>query len=587
MSDLNPLKMSDWELAYEAEKNMKTIFQLAEELGLEKEEIKPYGYYVGKIDYTKVIKRLEDKPFGKYINVTAIVPTPFGEGKTTTTIGLVQGLAKKGKKVCGAIRQPSSGPTFNLKGGGSGGGLSQIIPKTQISLGLTGDINAVINAHNLAMVALTSRLLYEQIYPDEELEKINLKRLDIDPKRVVFPWVIDFCVQALRKIIIGLGERKDGVVMESKFWIAPASEIMTILSISKSIKELRERIGKILVAYDKRGNPVTTEDLEVAGAMTSWVIEAFNPNLVQTIEGQPILVHTGPFANISIGQSSIISDYLGLKLADYHVTESGFGAEIGYEKFWNIKCRISDLVPDAVVLVTTIRALKYHGGAPRFVTRKQLPLEYLENRPDLVEKGCELLLHCIEIVRKSGINPVVCINKFLSDHKEEIELVKKICKEAKVKVVCAEHWLKGGEGALELVEAVIEACEEKKSFKFLYHLEEEIETKIEKIAKEIYGAKEVCYSKVAEEKLKQLKNQSFKHYFVCIAKTSRSLSDKPDLRGVPQDWILDIKDILVFQGAELIVPVAGEINLMPGTVSDPAFRKIDVDVYTGKIKGIP
>lgn len=586
MSASDPLKKSDWEIAYEAEKNMKTIFELAEELGLEREEISPYGYHVGKVDYLKVIRRLRDRPYGKYINITAIVPTPFGEGKTTTTIGLIQGLAKKGKKVCGAIRQPSAGPTFNLKGGGIGGGLSQVIPRTRISLGLTGDIEAVTNAHNLAMVALTARLLYEQNYTEEELYRLGIKKLNIDPKKVEFPWVLDFCAQALRKIIIGLGGKKDGVTMESKFWITPASEIMTILSISQNLKELRERIGKIVVAYDKSDNPITTEDLEVAGAMTSWLIEALKPNLVQTLEGQPVFIHTGPFANISIGQSSILADYLGLKLADYHVTESGFGAEIGYEKFWNIKCRISGLSPDAVVLVTTIRALKYHGGAPKLTSKKDLPLEYLENRPDLVEKGGELLVHCIEIVKKSGVNPIVCLNKFYLDHKEEIEVVKKMCEDLRVSAVCFEGWFKGGEGALELAEAVMEACEKPKSFRFLYTPEDPLEAKIKKIAREIYGAEEVCFSKEAKEKLEKLRGTPEENYFVCIAKTSQSLSDKPELRGVPKGWVLEIKDLLIFRGAELLVPVAGEINLMPGTVSRPAFKKIELDIETGWLKGL-
>ncbi|QER42802.1 formate--tetrahydrofolate ligase [Thermodesulfobacterium sp. TA1] len=582
----DPTKMSTWEIAYQAEKQMKKVFELAEEAGILPEELIPYGYYLAKVDYAKVMKRLKNKPNGKYINVTAIVPTPFGEGKTTTTIGLIQGLAKKGKKVSGAIRQPSSGPTFNLKGGGTGGGLSQVIPLEKISFGLTGDINAVMNAHNLGMVALTSRLHYEEMYSDEEFAKIGLKRLNIDPKRVEFPWIIDFCAQALRKVLIGLGEKKDGVLMESKFWIAPASELMAILSIVKDLKDLRQRVGNIVLAYDKKGKPITAEDLEVAGAMTAWLVEAINPTLAQTMEGQPVFIHTGPFANIALGQSSIIADYLGLKLSDYHITESGFGAEIGYEKFWNIKCRLSGLSPQAVVLVVTLRALKYHGGAPIPQKNKPLPQEYQSLRPDLVEKGCELLSHCINIIQKSGIKPVVCINRFTYDFKEEIEVVKRFCQEMGVVAVCSDHWLKGGEGALELAEAVIEACETPNNFSFLYESKETLQAKIEKIAKEIYGAKEVCFSPLAEQKLNQLKNEDLSELFVCMAKTSLSLSDNPKLRGVPKDWVFNVRDIMVFRGARLIVPISGEINLMPGTVSNPRFRKIEVDLKTGKIIGI-
>ncbi len=572
--NLDPLRMENWQIAYEAEKRMKTIFQLAEELGLLKEEIIPYGYYIGKVKYKEVLERLKNKPNGKYINITTITPTPYGEGKTTTTIGLIQGLAKRGKKVTGAIRQPSSGPLFNLKGGATGGGLSQVIPIDKITFGFTGDINAVVNAHNLAMVALTARLQHENNYDDKILAKKGLKRLDIDPKRVEMPWVIDYCAQALRKIIIGLGGKKDGYLMESKFWIAPASEIMTILSLSQSVKELRERIGKIVVAFDKSGNPITAEDLEVAGAMTAWLIDALKPNLVQTIEGQPIFIHTGPFANIAIGQSSILADYLGLKLAEYHITESGFGADIGYEKFWNIKCKISKLKPDATVIVITLKALKYHGG------------DFDKKVFKSIEKGCENLIHCINIIKKSGINPLVCINKFIDDKKEEISLVKKICEEEKVRIVVSEHWLKGGEGALEFADAVIDICKEDSDFKFLYQDEEPIKSKIEKIAKEIYGAEGVIYLPIAEEKIAVIeRDKELKKMPICIAKTHLSLSNDPTKKGVPKNWKFEVKDVLIFRGAKLIVPVAENINLMPGTASDPRFRKIEVDLEKEKIIG--
>ncbi|MEO0196509.1 MAG: formate--tetrahydrofolate ligase [candidate division WOR-3 bacterium] len=566
---------------------MKTIYQLAQEMGLMMDEIIPYGHYVGKIDHKKVLERLKDKPNGKYINITAITPTPLGEGKTTTLIGLVQGFGKIGKKVIGCIRQPSAGPTFNIKGSAGGGGLSQIIPLDKFSLGLTGDINAVMNAHNLAMVALTSRMQHEANYSDEVLSRKGLRRLNIDPRKVEMGWVIDFAAQSLRHIIIGLGGKNDGYLMESKFWIATASEIMAILAVSKNLKDLRERIGKIVVAFDKYGNPITTEDLEVAGAMTAWLVDAINPNLVQTLEGQPIIVHAGPFANIAIGQNSIIADYIALKLADYVITESGFAADIGFEKFWNIKCRISGLIPNVSVIVATVRGLKYHGGAPNIKPGQPIPKEYFEENLEWVERGFENLLHHINIIKKSGVIPVVCINKFESDSENEIKLIQKLCKEIGVRVAISEHWSKGGEGAIELAEAVLDACKENVNFKFLYELNEPVKTKIEKIAKEIYGANNVEYSPQSEEKIKIIESDDeLRNLPICIAKTHLSISDDPNKKGVPKNWNLKVRDILIFRGAGLLVPVAGEISLMPGTASDPAYRRIDVDVETGEIKGL-
>ncbi|WP_022854023.1 formate--tetrahydrofolate ligase [Thermodesulfatator atlanticus] len=584
---LDPTKMKDWEIAAEAEKNMKTVYQLAEELGLEKEELLPYGHYVAKIDYRKVLERLKDKPNGKYIDVTAITPTPLGEGKSTTSIGLVEGLGKRGQKVIGALRQPSGGPTMNIKGSAAGGGLAQIIPLDKFSLGLTGDINAIMNAHNLAMVALTARMQHEFNYDDETLAKRGLKRLNIDPKRVEMGWIIDFCAQALRHIVIGLGGKKDGYPMESKFWIAVASEVMAILAVAKDLKDFRERIGKIVVAFDKFGNPVTTEDLEVAGAMCAWMVDAINPNMIQTIEGQPVLIHAGPFANIAIGQSSIIADYVGLKLADYNVTESGFAADIGYEKFWNIKCRLSGLTPDCVVVVATIRALKCHGGAPIPLPGRPIPKEYLEENLEWVEKGCENLLHCVNIVKKSGVTPVVCINAFYTDTKDEIALVKRICEEHGIRAAVSEHWLKGGEGALELADAVMDACNEPSNFRFLYELDEPVKDRIEKIAKEVYGADGVIYLPDAEAKIKLIEaDEELRRMPICMVKTHLSLSDNPALKGVPKGWQLRVRDVLIYRGSGFIVPVAGDISLMPGTGSDPAYRRIDVDVETGKVKGL-
>lgn len=584
---LDPTKMKDWEIAAAAETDMKPIAQIAEEFGITDEELLPYGHHLGKVDYRAVLKRLGDKPDGKYIDVTAITPTPLGEGKTTTTMGLVEGLGKIGKKVSGAIRQPSGGPTFNIKGSAAGGGLAQCIPLTDFSLGLTGDIDAITNAHNLAMVAVTSRIQHEFNYGDETLAKKNLKRLDIDPRNPAIGWAIDFSAQALREIQIGLGGKMDGFMMKSGFQITVSSEIMAILAVATDLKDLRERIGKMVVAYDKKGEPVTTEDLEVAGAMTAILAKAINPTLMQTIEGQPVLVHAGPFANIAIGQSSIIADRLGLKLSDYHVTESGFGADIGFEKFWNLKCRFSGLTPNCVVLVATIRALKMHGGGPRVAPGKPLDTAYTEKNTSLVEKGLENLLAHIETVKESGIPAVVCINSFYTDDPEEILLVRKAVEAAGARAAVSRHWEQGGEGARELAEAVVAACEEKPDFKFLYSEDLPLKEKILKIATDVYGADGVSYSAEALDKIKAIEeNPSLSKMGTCMVKSHLSLSHDPNLKGRPKGWTLPIRDILVYQGAGFIVPVAGAIKLMPGTASDPAFRQIDVDTETGAVKGL-
>lgn len=584
---LDPTKHADWEIAEAAESKMKTVYQIAEELGLEKEELLPHGHYVGKLDFKKILSRLADKPDAKYIDVTAITPTPLGEGKSTTTIGLTQGLGKRGKKVIAAIRQPSGGPTMNIKGSAAGGGLSQCIPLTPFSLGLTGDINAVMNAHNLAMVALTARMQHEFNYNDEQLAKRNLRRLNIDPRNVEMKWIMDFCAQALRDIIIGIGGKEDGFMMRSGFAIAVSSEVMAILSVATDLKDMRERMGRIVVAYDKQGNPVTTEDLEVAGAMTAWMIEALNPNLMQTIEGQPVLVHAGPFANIAIGQSSIIADRVGLKLADYHVTESGFGADIGFEKFWNLKCRFSGLKPHAAVIVATIRALKCHGGAPIPVPGRPIPEEYKYENVEWVEKGTENLVHHINTVKKAGINPVVCINAFYTDTEAEIKAVKRLAEAAGARVAVSKHWQYGGEGALELADAVIDACNEPNEFKFLYDLSTPLRQRIELIAREVYGADGVEYTPDALTKAKKMEEDpEIAKLGTCMVKTHLSLSDNPNLKGVPKGWKLHVRDILTYKGAGFVVPVAGAIKLMPGTASDPAYRRVDVDVNTGKVKGL-
>jgi formate--tetrahydrofolate ligase len=584
---LDPCVLKDWQIAEAAEERMKPIQQLADELGLCDDELIPYGKRLAKVDYQKVLARLGDVPAGKYVDVTAITPTPLGEGKTTTTLGLIQGLARLGKRACGAIRQPSSGPTFNIKGSAAGGGLAQCIPLTPISIRLTGDLDCVTNAHNLAMVALTARMQHEHNYDDTRLARSRLKRLDIDPARVQIGWVIDFCAQALRNIRIGLGDKMDGFEMASGFRMSVASEVMAILAVARDLGDLRERIARMVVAYTTSGREVTTADLEVDGAMTAWLLDAINPNLVQTIEGQPVFVHAGPFANIAIGQSSIIADRLGTKLAEYHVTESGFASDIGYEKFWNLKCRMSGLKPDAVVIVATIRALKTHGGGPPIKPGVPLDPAYTGENLALVEQGCENLLAHIDIVRKSGVRPVVCLNRFHTDTDAEIAVVRRIAEAAGARAVTSDHWLRGGAGAIELAEAVIETCNEKHSFRFLYDLELPLRERIDLIAREVYGADGVTYTDGALDKAKALEAESLgSHLGTCMAKTQQSLSHDPNLKGRPKGWTLPINDILVYKGAGFVVPVAGAIKLMPGTGSDPAFRRIDVDPETGKVSGL-
>ncbi|KKT05432.1 MAG: Formate-tetrahydrofolate ligase [Parcubacteria group bacterium GW2011_GWA2_43_17] len=584
---LDPTKMKDWQIAEAAELTMKPVSRIAAEMGLKDEELIPYGRYLAKVDYLKVLDRVHSNGDAKYVDVTAITPTPLGEGKTTTSIGLVEGLGKLGKRVVGAIRQPSGGPTFNIKGSAAGGGLAQCIPLTPFSIRLTGDIDSITNAHNLCMVALTSRMQHERNYDDVRLAKGGLKRLDIDPKRVQMKWVMDFCAQSLRNITIGRGGDKDGFEMESGFAITVSSEVMAILAVSKNLKDMRERMAKIVVAYDKKGGEVTAHDLEVDGAMTAWMVDALNPNLLQTVEGQPVFVHAGPFANIAIGQSSIIADMVGTKLADYHVTESGFGADIGFEKFWNLKCRMSGIKPNAVVIVATVRALKMHGGGPAVKPGAPLNEVYAKENVALVEEGCQNLVAHIETVKKSGVRPVVCINSFYTDTKAEIEAIRKISEQSGALVAVSEHWLRGGDGAKELAEAVIQACNEKNNFKFLYELSTPLRQRIELIAKEVYGASGVEYTSVALEKAKAFEaDPVVKTLGTCMVKTHLSLSHNPDFKGRPKDWLLPIRDIMIYKGAGFIVPIAGDIKLMPGTASNPAFKNIDVDVETGKVKGL-
>jgi len=583
----DPLKMSDWQIAEEAEKDMPQPGEWPARLDLLKEEIIPYGK-VARLDYAKIMRRLEDRPDGKYIQVTGMTPTPLGEGKSTTTCGLLEGMGRRGYKVGGCIRQPSGGPTMNIKGTAAGGGNALLIPMTEFSMGLTGDINDITNAHNLAMVALTARMQHERNYDDRKLQTLSgMKRLDIDPTRIEMGWVMDFCAQSLRNIIIGVGGKMDGFTMQSKFQIAVSSELMALLAIVRDLADLRHRMDRITVAYNKHGDPVTAGDLQVGGAMTALMRNTINPTLCCTAEYQPLMVHTGPFANIALGQSSIIADRLGLKLFDYHVTESGFAADIGFEKFCNVKCRISDLKPSASVLVVTVRALKMHGGGPSVVPGLKIPDEYTREDLELLEKGLPNMLHHVKIIKEAGVKPVVCINVFHTDTEAEIKMVKRAAEGAGARCAVSRHWEFGGEGALELADVVKEACDDDNEFKFLYPPEMKIRDRVEKIAREVYGAAGVSWSPSAEARAKMLEsNPEFDDYATIMVKTHLSLSHDPSLKGVPRGWTLPIRDIIIYSGARFLCFFAGEVNMMPGTGSNPAFRRIDIDPHTGKVHGL-
>uniref|UniRef100_A0A7V4LBU9 Formate--tetrahydrofolate ligase n=1 Tax=Desulfobacca acetoxidans TaxID=60893 RepID=A0A7V4LBU9_9BACT len=593
MAKYDPVTMKDWQIAEIAEAEMIPFDEMCAKLEIPKDERIPYGQKIGRIDYLKCLERLQSKPDGYYIDVTAITPTPLGEGKSTTSLGLIEGLGMRGVNVGGALRQPSGGPTMNIKGTAAGGGISLLIPMTEFSLGLTGDINNIMNAHNLAMVAATSRLQHEFNYTDEQLAKRNLKRLNIDPKNFEMGWIIDFCAQALRNIIIGIGGKMDGFMMASKFGIAVSSEVMAILSVTTSLADLKKRLNEITVCYDKQGNPITTGDLEVGNAMTAFMVPSINPTLMQSVEKQPVLIHAGPFANIAVGQSSIIADQVGLKLFDYHVTESGFGADIGFEKFWNVKCRFSGLIPQVAVLTTTVRGLKHHGvnaGALPCPPGKPVPKEYFSASKETfawLEDGVQNAVHHIRTIKKAGINPVVCINSFHFDSKEEHDLIRRVCEAEGARVAVSKHWQFGGEGALEFADAVMEACKEKNQFRFLYPNELPLRQRVEIIAEQVYGADGVDFLPEALAKAKKFEaDPKYNEYATMMVKTHLSLSADPTKKGVPKGWRLPVRDFLVYSGAKFICPVCGAISLMPGTASDPAFRRIDVDVKTGKVTGL-
>ncbi len=547
------VKMADWQISEAAEANMPTPDEWREKLALEQEEVIPMGRLC-RLDFMKIMERLKDKPDGKYIEVTAITPTPLGEGKSTTSCGLMEGLGKRGVNVGGCLRQPSGGPTMNIKGTAAGGGNSLLIPMTEFSMGLTGDINDIMNAHNLAMTALTARMQHERNYTDEQLARLTrMPRLNIDPTRVEMGWILDFCAQSLRNIIIGIGGRYDGFMMQSSFGIAVSSELMAILSIVRDLPDLREKLNNITLAFDKSGKVVTTGDLEVGNAMTAWMRNTINPTLMCTAEYQPCMVHAGPFANIAVGQSSIIADRVGLKVFDYHVTESGFGADIGFEKFWNVKCRYSGLKPHVSVLTSTIRALKMHGGGPKVVAGLPLPEEYKKEDLGLLEKGVANMVHHINTIRMSGINPVVCINRFHLDTDAEVALVRKAAEEAGARCAESTHWANGGDGALEFADAVIEACEAEPDFKFLYPIEMKLRDRVETIAKNVYGADGVAWTPDAEAKAKMLESDSkYDDYTTMMVKTHLSLTHDPAVKGTPKGWTLPIRDVSISSGDGLV-----------------------------------
>ena len=594
MAKYDPVKQADWQIAEIAEAEMIPFDAMCDKLEIPKDERIPHGQKIGRVDYMKCLERLKNKPDGKYIEVTAITPTPLGEGKSTTSMGLIEGLGARKQNVGGALRQPSGGPTMNIKGTAAGGGISLLIPMTEFSLGLTGDINNIMNAHNLAMVAMTSRMQHEFNYDDAQLAKRNLKRLNIDPRNIEMGWILDFCAQALRNMIIGMGTTKaDGFMMQSKTGIAVSSEVMAILSIFNGLADFKKRLNEIVVAYDKKGNPVTTGDLEVGNAMMAWMVPSINPTLMQSVEKQPVFVHAGPFANIAVGQSSIVADQVGLKLFDYHITESGFGADIGFEKFWNVKCRFSGLKPNVSVLTATVRGLKHHGvnaGALPCPPGRPVPKEYFSSSKETMkwlEEGVQNAVHHVRNIKKAGINPVVCINAFHFDSKEEHDVIRQACEAEGARVAVSKHWQFGGEGALEFADAVIDACNEKNDFKFLYPNELPLRKRVELIAKEVYGADGVDFAPEANAKAERFeKDPKFNEFATMMVKTHLSLTHDPTKKGTPKGWRLPVRDFLIYGGAKFICPVCGAISLMPGTGSDPAYRRVDVDVKTGKVTGL-
>jgi len=616
---------SDIEIAQEAE--LKPITQVAEELGLLPEEVEMYGPHKAKIKL-EVLSRLSAVPDGKYIDVTAITPTPLGEGKTTTTVGLSQALgAHLGRRVMTCIRQPSQGPTFGIKGGAAGGGYSQVIPMEDFNLHLTGDIHAITAANNLMAAAIDARILHESGATDEQLftrlfpldkngkrhftrgmiarmaklginrtdpdeltpeERKRLCRLDIDPETITWRRVLDTSDRFLRGVTVGQGPEEQEFARPTGFDITVASEIMAILALTTDLADMRYRLGQIVIGQSRGGEAVNAEDLGVAGAMTVLMRDAIKPNLMQTLEGTPVFVHAGPFANIAHGNSSIIADRIALKLADYVITESGFGADMGMEKFFDIKCRASGLIPNVVVLVATVRALKMHGGGPKVVAGKPLDRAYIEENLDLLRAGIPNLLHHIKIARKYGIPVVVAVNRFGPDTDAELDLIRRAAIDeggAEDAVVCS-HWAGWRPGALALAEAVVRAAEKPSSFQFLYPLDWSIKRKIETIAREVYGADGVDYSELAEERIADYERLGFGGLPICMAKTHLSLSHDATLKGVPTGFRIPVRDIRASVGAGFLYPLLGTMTTMPGLPTRPAFMEVDLDLETGRVLGL-
>lgn len=567
----NPNVPSDLEIAQSA--NLVHINQIAEQMGLNPDtDLEHYGKYIAKIDLG-VLDRLKDRPNAKYIDVTAITPTPLGEGKSTTTVGLGQAMKHIGRRAIVTVRQPSQGPTFGIKGGAAGGGYSQVIPMESFNLHLTGDIHAITAAHNLVAAMIDNHL-----HHGNELD-INLHNI---------PWrrVVDLNDRALRNVIVGLGSKADGIPRQTGFDITVASEIMAILALTNSLEDLRQRIGRMVVAYDKSGKPITADDLQAAGAATVLLRDAIKPNLMQTLENTPAMVHCGPFANIAHGNSSVLADMIAVKCADYVITESGFGADIGAEKFFGIKCRASGLVPNAAVLVVTIRALKAHTGKYKIVPGKPLDPALLEENVDDVEVGAANMVRHLENMRKFGVNPVVAINVFTTDTKREIDAVKRIALEAgAVGVAVANHWAEGGAGAVELAEMVVQACDQPNDFRYIYDVDAPIKTKIEAIAREIYRADGVEYTPVAERQIASFERDGFGNLPICMAKTHLSFTADPKIKGAPDGFTLPITEVRASAGAGFIYPLCGDMRTMPGLSASPAAQRVDLD-DDGRVVGL-
>jgi formyltetrahydrofolate synthetase len=606
------------------------IEQIASEAGILPDELELYGKTKAKV-HLSIRERLKDVKNGKYIVVTAITPTPLGEGKTTTTVGLSQALgAYLDKKVFTCIRQPSQGPTFGIKGGAAGGGYSQIIPMEEFNLHLTGDIHAIIAANNLLAAAIDTRMLHEHNTPDDQVlfdrlcpadkegnrrftrvmfarlhklginktnpndltpeERSKFARLDIDPDTITWRRVLDTNDRMLRGITVGQGPEEKGFTRSTGFDIAVASEIMAILALATSLNDMRERLGRMVIGSNRAGEPITADDIGVSGALIILMKDTIMPNLMQTIEGTPAFVHAGPFANIAHGNSSIVADQIALKLVGpdgYVLTEAGFGADMGMEKFFNIKCRYSGLVPDCVVLVATIRALKMHGGGPKVVAGQPLAHAYVEENLGLLEKGCSNLIRLIGNARSFGIPVVVAINRFKNDTDAEVELVRKLSIAAGAEdAVMSNHWAEGGLGAVNLGKAVVAACEKPSEFKFLYPLEMSIKEKIEIIVKEMYGGSGVEYSPEAEKKIERYTRQGFDKLPICMAKTHLSLSHDPALKGAPTGFIVPVRDVRASVGAGFLYPLLGTMATMPGLSTRPGYYEMDIDTETGRIIGL-